>query len=54
MIDAKQECDVATLDISGAFMQADIVHILFEGESLVLLCKLTLKYISCLKVNWLI
>jgi hypothetical protein len=34
-IDAMEECDVATVDITGAFMQADIdevVHVRFEGE----------------------
>jgi hypothetical protein len=34
-IDAMEELDVATLDITGAFMQADIdevVHVIFEGE----------------------
>jgi hypothetical protein len=34
-IDAMEECDVATVDIPGVFMQADIdevVHVKFEGE----------------------
>jgi hypothetical protein len=34
-IDAMEECDVAIVDIPGAFMQSDIdevVHVRFEGE----------------------
>jgi GH15 family glucan-1,4-alpha-glucosidase len=34
-IDAMEECDVATVDIPGAFMQANIdevVHVKFEGK----------------------
>jgi hypothetical protein len=34
-IDSMEECDVATLDIPGPFIQADIdevVHVNFEGE----------------------
>ena len=35
VVDAKEEQDVATIDIPGAFMQADmdeLVHVKFEGE----------------------
>ena len=42
MIDAMEKRDVATLDIPGAFMQADIdeeVHIKFDGELIDLLCQ---------------
>jgi hypothetical protein len=42
MIDAMEDCDVATLDIPGAFMQAMIdeeVHIKFDGELIDLLCQ---------------
>jgi hypothetical protein len=42
MIDAMEKSDVATLDIPGAFMQANIdeeVHIKFDGELIDLLCQ---------------
>ena len=42
-IDAMEERDVATVDIPGAFMQADIeevVHVRFEGEIAEMLVKL--------------
>jgi hypothetical protein len=42
-IDAMEERDVATVDIPGAFMQADIdevVHVKFEGEIAEMLVKL--------------
>jgi hypothetical protein len=41
-IDAMEERDVATVDIPGAFMQADIdevVHVKFEGEIAEMLVK---------------
>jgi hypothetical protein len=43
VIDAMEERDVATVDIPGAFMQADIdevVHVKFEGEMAEMLVKL--------------
>ena len=43
VIDAMEERDVATVDIPGAFMQADIdevVHVKFEGEIAEMLVKL--------------
>jgi hypothetical protein len=42
-IDAMEERDVATVDIPGAFMQADIdevVHVKFEGKIAEMLVKL--------------
>jgi hypothetical protein len=45
-IDAMEERDVATLDIPGAFMQADIdevVHVKFEGEIAEMLVKMDPK-----------
>jgi hypothetical protein len=42
MIDAMEDCDVATLDIPGAFMQAMIdeeLHIRFDEELIDLLCQ---------------
>ena len=46
VIDAMEERDVATVDIPGAFMQADIdevVHVKFEGEIAEMLVKLDPK-----------
>ncbi len=46
VIDAMEGCDVATVDIPGAFMQADIdevVHVKFEGEIAEMLVKLDPK-----------
>ncbi len=46
VIDAMEERDVATVDIPGAFMQADIdevVHVEFEGEIAEMLVKLDPK-----------
>jgi hypothetical protein len=43
VIDAQEGCDVATVDIPGAFMQADmddIMHIRFEGKMVKLICQL--------------
>ena len=58
-IDALEERDVATLDIPGAFMQADIdevVHVKFEGEIAEMLLKmdpkLYRKYVKIKKENW--
>ena len=46
VIDAHEQRDVVTLDIPGAFMQADIddvVHVKFEGEIAEMLVKLDPK-----------
>jgi hypothetical protein len=46
VIDAMEERDVATVDIPGAFMQADIdevAHVKFEGETAEMLVKLDPK-----------
>jgi hypothetical protein len=48
-IDAKEECDVATADIPGAFMQTnmeDMVHRMLEGKMAKLLVKMIL---NCIK-----
>jgi hypothetical protein len=45
-IDAMEGRDVATVDVSGAFMQADIdevVHVKFEGERAEMLVKMDPK-----------
>jgi hypothetical protein len=45
-IDAMEGCDIATLDIPGAFMQADIdevIHVKFEGEIAEMLVKMDPK-----------
>jgi hypothetical protein len=42
MIDAREERDVATIDIPVAFMQAfidELVHVKFDGELINLICK---------------
>ena len=42
MIDAKEERDVATIDIPVAFMQAlidELVHVKFDGELIDLICQ---------------
>jgi hypothetical protein len=48
-IDALEGRDVATVDIPGAFMQADIdevVHVKFEGEMAEMLVKLDPRNMS--------
>jgi uncharacterized protein YeaC (DUF1315 family) len=45
-IDAMEECDVATVDIPGVFMQADInevIHVKFEGKVAEMLVNWTLN-----------
>ena len=47
MIDAKEGRDVATCDIPGAFMQADIdeiVHVKLQGDIALLLLRLDPTY----------
>eukprot|EP00957_Ditylum_brightwellii_P086486 6580771-Ditylum_brightwellii.AAC.1 len=46
LIDAMEQCDVATVDIPGAFMQADmdeVVHMKIKGTMAELLTKLDPK-----------